>query len=215
MIVCRSQLDSHTRSIAPHPSGAFTLWELLLALAIMVTIAVLSFPALSRLLAEDRVHRSLSLLQEKFAAARIHALEQQVPYQFRYEPGGRKFILIPAYFAENSSQPNSTSTVKRPWIAAEELPDKMHLEAGVNHTASQTATNSTAASTDVQIPSDWLSDIPNNGRFQGVNWSPPVLIRPDGSATAAEIVLVDQKKTQYRLLVRGLTGTLLVQRGPQ
>lgn len=215
MIVSRSQLDSCHRSVAPHLRGAFTLWELLLALAIMVTIAVLSFPALARLLAQDRVHHSLSLLQEKFAAARIHALEQQVPYQFRYEPGGRKFILIPAHFAENSSQPNSTATVKRPWIAAEELPDKVHLEAGQSATTSQTTTSSSTTSADVQIPADWLTDIPDNGRFQGVSWSPPVLIRPDGSATAAEIVLVDQKKTQYRLLVRGLTGTLLVQGGPQ
>lgn len=213
MIVRRRQ----SRSLFLNPRtrrAAFTLWELLLALFILVTIAALSWPALNRLLAEDRVHRSLNLLQEKFAAARIRALEQQVPYQFRYEPGGRKFILIPAYFAENSSQPNSTTAVKRPWIAAEELPDQVHLESGTN--SSSLASSSTSnASTDVQIPADWLVDIPNNGRFQGVNWSAPILIRPDGSATAAELVLVDQKKAQYRLLVRGLTGTLLVQGGPQ
>lgn len=214
MILRRRQ--SGPLSLNPRPlRAAFTLWELLLALAILVTIAALSWPALNRLLAEDRVHRSLNLLQEKFAAARIRALEQQVPYQFRYEPGGRKFVLIPAYFAENSSQPNSTTAVKRPWIAAEELPEQIHLEAGANSSPAATSTSTSNSSTDVQIPADWLADIPNNGRFQGVSWSPPVLIRPDGSATAAEIVLVDQKKAQYHLLVRGLTGTLLVQGGPR
>lgn len=191
---------------------AFTLYEMLLVLALLMMIGVISWPALTRLFAEDKLRKSLSLLELKFAAARIQALERQVPYQFCYEPGGTRFVMVPALFVETGA---ASSTAERPWITAEELPEGYRLEGRESPqslTTAPTPSNATASNVTAQtleIPEDWLAEVPDPSRFRGVNWSPPILIRPDGSATASELALIDDQNQEYRLAVRGITGTLL------
>lgn len=204
------------RSIVPGKMlsrRGFTLWEMLLVVTLLLMILAVSWPAVSRLFAENNLQKSLSDLQLKFGAARIQALERQIPYQFCYEPGGRRFILIPALFAESSESRSAQTSATIPWIAAEELPEGFRIEArsltSVIQTPANNAPQNQAGPQSFNIPDEWLVDVPNPDHFRGVTWSPPILIRPDGSATAAEFALVDDHNQEYRMLVRSVTGTLL------
>lgn len=207
---CRSSCRSTRAGRAP---AGFTLFEVLLVLALLLMVIAVSWPAISRLYAEDHLRESLSTLQLKFGSARIQALERQIAYQFCYEPGGRRFMFIPALFAESTERNSTQSTATIPWIAAEELPEGFRLEGrtltSVIRTPAKDAAQNQAESKSFDIPEAWLVDVPNPDRFRGVVWSAPILIRPDGSATAAEFALVDDRKQEYRMLVRSITGTLL------
>ncbi|MCA9092413.1 MAG: prepilin-type N-terminal cleavage/methylation domain-containing protein [Planctomycetaceae bacterium] len=191
----------------------FTLWEMLLVVVLLLMVMAVAWPAISRLFAEDNLQKSLSTLQLKFGAARIQALERQIPYQFCYEPGGRRFIFIPALFAESAESNSTQSTATIPWISAEELPEGYRLEGraltSVVQTPANDSTQDQAVPQSFNIPEAWLVDIEDPDHFRGVVWSPPILIRPDGSATAAEFALIDDHNQEYPLLVRSITGTLL------
>lgn len=203
------------RSSGPVRSRAgFTLWEMLLVVVLLLMVASVAWPAISRLFAQDRLQDSLSLVQLKFNAARIRALEEQIPYQFCYEPGGRRFVIVPARFAGGNDSPSSQNPSKIPWVAAEELPEEFHIESRTPTSVVQTAANiqtaEAAGPQTIDFPEEWFAEVDRPERFRGVTWSPPILIQPDGSATAAEFVLVDESEQEHRFLVRSITGTLLM-----
>jgi len=186
---------------------------MLLVVVLLLMVMAVAWPAISRLFAEDNLQKSLSTLQLKFGAARIQALERQIPYQFCYEPGGRRFIFIPALFVESAESNSTQSTATIPWIAAEELPEGYRLEGRALTSVVQTPANDPPQDQpdpqSFNIPEAWLVDTEDPDRFRGVVWSPPILIRPDGSATAAEFALIDDHNQEYPLLVRSITGSLL------
>ncbi len=80
----------------PHGRGAFTIFELLIAMAILVTRS--PFPG--RLLTEYKLStacgRGGSSFRRRLAGTRVHAIDTGFDYQFRYEPGGQSgFLVIP------------------------------------------------------------------------------------------------------------------------
>src|SRR5204862_8120765 len=86
---------SATRSIHLAPRRAFTIFEIWLVLAVMVMIVGLLWPAIENLNTEYSLRQAGQLVQARMAGARVPAIDLGAPYQFRYEPGGRRFLVIP------------------------------------------------------------------------------------------------------------------------
>ncbi len=182
--------------------GAFTIFELLLALTLLLTALAISWPFLDRIRLEHRLQQGAQLVQARAAGARVHAIDTGFDYQFRFEPGGQRFLVIPFDQHALLQSPGATGGTRTLPKLAGWLP------------SSQTAfaPSSTGGSVPQPIPSEWLAGIPDAEQFAGVNWSAPLVFHPDGTASTARIAIHDKKSRFAVVSVRALTGGVSVSR---
>ena len=75
--------------------GGYTLLELLLVVAILVIFASAVAPTVVARMAEYRLKQGAETARFALSATRIHAIDVSSVYQFRFEPGGRRFLAVP------------------------------------------------------------------------------------------------------------------------
>ncbi len=73
----------------------FTLLEMMLVLAVLAVVAVVTVPAVDRMYRTHRLQQTANDLRAKLAATRLHSIDEGIAYQFRFEPNGRHFVVIP------------------------------------------------------------------------------------------------------------------------
>ena len=144
----------------------------------------------------------------RLAAARVHAIDWGVDYQFRYEPGGQRFLVLPddpqalagvSNGAQANAAPQASVTARRPTKIAGTLPSKQaYFDAASTGGSGQ------------PIPPEWLSGIAGAEEFTGVNWSAPILFHPDGTAAQAYVIIRDKDARRVVLSVRSLTGGVTI-----
>ena len=178
----------------------FTLFELLLVLAVLVLLAGISWPRLMRFISEQRIQESSEAVRRELDRTRVHAIDAGLTYQFRYEPGGRNFVILPydrPDTAGASGGLESTSVVTLPAIhgeLAEECRFGLESQPGGGLEAEK-------------LNEAWLGLLPESGgMLDQVNWAPPILFYEDGRGTDAELLIEDTDRRLIRVTVRGLTG---------
>lgn len=182
----------------------FTLFEMLLVLAIVSLIAGLSWPRLARRLQEHDLRSNAEQVRRVVDSARVKAIQQGVIYQFRYEPHGHKFLLAP-YELPPPQQESPNTTFNAPPKSIGHIYEL--TETSAFFPPEQTLGNVMPLE---RLPPEFLSQIANGLMHQDVAWSPPILFHPDGSATSGHFYVRDTKAHRIRLAVRGLTGTVYV-----
>ncbi len=75
--------------------GGFTLLELLVVVAILVLLASLVTPSVMDQLRRNHVAQAAESVREVISRSRTLALDAGIDYQFRYEPNGRQFVVLP------------------------------------------------------------------------------------------------------------------------
>ena len=75
--------------------AGMTLLELVLVLAILAIMAGLSVPLLNSYLRQEELRRNVTEVRTLTASARIKSLDTGLIYQFRFEPEGRWFVILP------------------------------------------------------------------------------------------------------------------------
>ena len=173
----------------------FTLLEMLLVLAILLTLFGLAWPSLTRLYGEHHLRQAAEQVRVQLTSARVRALDNGIGFQFRFEPGGRRFVVVP----EELLTPQAGA---RPQVAVTmgELSASMRFDATGFAGANQT------------LSTAWLQSLPGGGALQGVAWSWPLKFSPDGTASDYRIIVGDSQNQEIALLVRGLTGGVTVSR---
>jgi len=176
---------------------AFTIFELIIVMALLVTIVGLLWPALDNLHTEYRLRQAGQLVQARMAGARVHAIDWGMPWQFRYEPGGQRFIVVPY---DQQSLYSQTNAAKKPPRVAGVLPStRASFEAG-----------GLLANGGQSVDPGWFSGMPNAEDFSGVAWSAPLVFHPDGTSGAARVVIRDKNSRIVTVSVRALTGGVTV-----
>lgn len=184
------------RQVLLRAAPGFTLFEVLLVLTIMTLLLGLAWPSISRLYAHHNLRQAADLLSVRLSAGRIRAIESGLVYQFRYEPGGRRFLLVPFDREEIDEASKDAQRARR---VVGKLPSTCQFEGG--------GLNSDKG---IEIPDDWLSGLPEAAEYADAKWSPPVLFHPDGTATNFELTVLGDNKSQVKLTLRALTGGVLV-----
>ena len=188
-----------TSPLTPY-RGGYTLLELLLVLAILVAIAGLSWPSVNRLLEDLTVKEAVEPVRAELARTRIRALDAGVTWQFRFEPDGRKYLMVPYEFdeleADEDVQQQQLASFPR---MAGELPEGMTFVA-----ASESVLGTE------QLSQEAVTGLPEGKSLSEANWSPPLLFYSDGAATDAAFDIVSEDKRFQRLTLRALTGTVTV-----
>ncbi len=189
--------------------GAFTLLEVLIVLALLVTAVSVCWPQLARLHAEYSVRQGGKLVQARMAGARVHAVDTGVDYQFRFEPGGQRFLVLPydqqaLTAAANAAGAGGGSA----GASATRLPPK--IAGRLASAEAQFDPASTGGQAPQPVPSEWLTGIHDAEKFTDANWSAPLLFYPDGTAATGHVIIRDKKSRMVVVSVRALTGAVSV-----
>jgi prepilin-type N-terminal cleavage/methylation domain-containing protein len=192
-------LHVHLRRLKPElQRRGFTLFEVLLVMAVMVMILSLGWPVVERYHSEYRLRQGGLLIQSRLSSARVHAIDTGVPYEFRYEPGGQRFLVLPHDLQALQAQqvPGSHGPAK----VAGKLPSpQAHFDA-----------NAPGATGGQSISAEWLTGIAAAAEFADATWSAPILFYPDGTSAHATLHIIDKKSQSVTVSVRPLTGAVSV-----
>lgn len=200
-----------------HRRSAFTLLELLLALSLLVAVAAITWPALDRPLASQRLRRAAEQVRTQWIKARTKAINTGETFSFQYQPDTARFrvechsqeaALLEATGASMGPQagsggsagarsPSAASSASPSMPAAGAQPVEAELPDGVKFAGGDVTEDARAAA------------LANQDRSRGsvdLSWSQPIFFYPDGTATAARVALVGQRERAIVIELRSLTG---------
>lgn len=181
-----------------HSRPAFTLFEMLLVMAVMVLVVGIAWPSLSSIRHRQHLHQSAETVKVRMMGARVHAIESGLTYQFRYAPGGREFVVVPYSEISPDTPASGPGAVAR--LAGS-------LATTVQFDADLSGGDTTSA---IGLNPALLDGIPEAAEFHEVSWSAPVLFFPDGTATGTEVVIKAETQQSLRLTIRAFTGGVTV-----
>ncbi|MDA0587806.1 MAG: type II secretion system protein [Planctomycetota bacterium] len=182
------------RHISERPRSGFTLIEVLLVVAIMMTMVGLAWTPLLRSWGDHRLKAATEDVRSTLAGTRIQALENDATWQFRYEPGGNHFVRVPYQTAETEG----TSVVF----------GRMSLILPAGMTFSEN--NSAGIARSEPLTALDVQGLADAGELTGLPWSQPILFYSDGTATEVMFQVIDDQAGEMTVSVRDLTGAVSV-----
>ncbi|RLS56636.1 MAG: prepilin-type N-terminal cleavage/methylation domain-containing protein [Planctomycetota bacterium] len=199
VVLEQSKHSLRQRAIArPHRRPGFTLFELMIVLAVLAIIAGMSWPRMMRYIEENQLKDNTETVRRELAATRMLAIDSGLTYQFRYEPGKRAFIILP------HDRPESPSDEKAP----EDRPKVKTVSGELAEDCSfAPATDITGGE---RLDDLWLSLLSNGAQYSETVWSAPILFRPNGEGQTRHLTVRDTTGRSITLHVRGLTGGVTV-----
>lgn len=206
------------RRVAPQPARlGYTLMEMLLVLIVVGVILAVAWPNVARLSGQQKLMDSSEKVRTLMASARVHAIDSGLVYQFRYEPGGHYFVVVPFEREFEGVSPNARGTGTATGLgrfskASGMLPDGVTFAAPTLLNPGGSGAAATAPGMGQKLSPDSLSGLLNAGKLESVSWSGPILFQSDGTAADATLELVDKRHQRITLQVRGVTGAINVSR---
>ncbi|WP_010586026.1 prepilin-type N-terminal cleavage/methylation domain-containing protein [Schlesneria paludicola] len=197
----------------PHLSHrrGFTLVEVLLVLGVLAVFASMAIPSVMRMFNQQKLTESAEAVRMLAASARIRAIESGLIYQFCYETGGTRFVVVP-FELDHAGSSTGTSNAAAPVMLSSRASGHMH-QGVVFSTPPTPAGVLVAATTSMKLAASSLDGLPNASELAGCNWSAPILFHPDGSANMdTEIIIRDQHSQSVTLRVRAFTGSVSMER---
>jgi Tfp pilus assembly protein FimT len=192
-----------THSRDPTDRRAMTLFEILLVLVLLVIVGSLAAPLFDGSFASLRLRRGADQVQAAWMEARLQAIQTGRTHQFLFQPDSGVYrveqwqvIQDSAGMADLSlaaSDPNRSA--RTDWLPYQaELPEEIKFVEG--DALMLDAANERTVETLNQVG--------------GAGWSAPILFFPDGTTSAASVVLRNERRLSQRVTSRALTGVARV-----
>jgi len=178
----------------------FSLFELLIVLAVIVSVTAMAAPSLMDRLQNGRVQDAAEGVREVLANTRRYAIDSGVDYHFRFEVNGQAVVAIPAEPSPTlaNSFSSDASDTRIP-LEALILDDEIFLRARKEENPGGEQLDSKAFDTLAEA-----ADLANR------TWSSPILFRFDGTAEDRTFRVMDEEGRAAEVSVRGLTGSVRV-----
>ena len=194
--------------------SAFTLLELILVLVVLAVMAGMAWPQMTSFLRRESVLGNVEQVRQVLDGARVKAVNDGITYQFRFEPNGRKYVLLPQDVISNDDTSYTSSSSSG---STSDLPGG--IERPIVHELSEDCyfyVDNTSLSQERMIQErlgdPWLEMVSDGMLHRDVSWSPPILYAADGSASDGSVTVVDDDRRVITLSVRGLTGAVVTSR---
>lgn len=182
----------------PRRRTGFTLFELMIVLAVLAIIAGMSWPRMMRYIEENQLKDNTETVRRELAATRMLAIDSGLTYQFRYEPGKRAFIILPYDRPESPSDDKTAEDRPKVKTVSGELAEDCSFAPATDVTGGE------------RLDEQWLSLLPNGAQYSDTVWSAPILFRPNGEGQTRQLTVRDVTGRSIALRVRGLTGSVTV-----
>ncbi len=177
-------------------SGAVTLIEVLLVLAVLSLVAAATWPALERSFANQRLRDAADLVRAEWSSARAKAMESGVPQEFHYALEDRTFWVEACEDASGYSNGTIPSAAGQATGNTEVLPDQVFFHRGTVETGS-----AAAASNGDPFAGGSGTNLVDNGESGAA-----IVFYSDGTCSSARLVLRNEYDRQITLTLRSLTG---------
>jgi type II secretory pathway pseudopilin PulG len=199
-------------------TGGFTLLEILLVLGLLVMLAAIAWPSLSRPLDTIRLREGARGVCNELARARLRAIETGNVLVLRYESGGKRYeILTRTAAIDGNDAPASDDDgllgTSRRWPAGAfvpvrgTLPENVRFVGAGNAGDEQAFVGQSLADGGDDDADDMAFDSMSEELSGGVDGGAVVYFYPDGTARDATIRLANQKGASIEITLRGMTGT--------
>jgi prepilin-type N-terminal cleavage/methylation domain-containing protein len=171
----------------------YTLFELLLVLAVLVIVAGLAVPTLVASLEGPRLRKGGEQVRAEWAKARNQAMKTGRTQVFRCKLGRGEYQVQPWYAADDSLESSTVSTGLggQPAPVSTSSGAVKHLPEGVVFAGGQTQSEARGAAVGAEATADW---------------GPPILFYSDGTSSTASLSLANKRRRAVSLELRGLTG---------
>jgi len=220
---------------APRARQAFTLLEVLLTLCLLVVLASMTWPVLSRPMANQRLRKAADRVQMEWVRARVKAMSNGCVYLFCYSAESDRYCLQSQLAPESVSEDGLTaggltagglttggqSAVGAAgtaggagwgaggagWTAGGETQD-CRLPEGIRFVLGETAPDSRSQTTFAQpiaMPAQ-----PTAAADETTAWAAPIYFYPDGITSTATVRLANEYGSTIDVSLRGLTGIATV-----
>ncbi len=197
----RRSLNSNT---LPRRRTGYTLFEILIVLTLLGVLIGISWPAVMQYAGEQALLRAVEGVRSAAASARIKAIDAGMEYQFRFEPNGQRYIVIPSMTPESISGnamqpglvPGDTGTYP---VLSGQLPEDCHFVSPDQHVGIPGEVE--------QLSQEWFALLPDSIELAGTSWSPPMRFYGDGTAEDGWFYVDDERQHRVGITIRGLTGT--------
>jgi prepilin-type N-terminal cleavage/methylation domain-containing protein len=175
----------------------YTLSEVLVVLALMVTVSALAQPAVRKALGDSRLRSAARQVRAELAKTRLHAMESGVARRFRYQLGENRFETAPAGFDAEAEA--SESYARNGQTAAPGRADPIQAES--NDPARKVVVQELPEGVSFEsVDQELASNVDDEG------WSHPIVFYPNGRAADAKIRLHGERNAVVDVSLRGLTG---------
>lgn len=172
--------------------------ELLIVLAVLVAISAMAAPSLIERMKDSTVQESAESVREIVAEARTYAIDSGIDYQFRYEPNGQYFVVLPTEQEPTTANSTSTDSSSGEYMRLSgELPEGLSLRAMDGEEDSSE-----------RLEPEWFGALPDAGVLSEKSWSQPVYFHFDGSALDHTFRVMDTDGRTAEISIRGLTGSV-------
>ena len=191
---------------------AFTLFEMLLVLSILVVALSVAVPTYEGMITSRRIFNSIENVRLELQRARLEAIKTGQAQAFRCQVGQSQFTIQPWLKASDSIEASAGATII---TELGQAIDTASTSSGVvSNMADPTAGQKLLeegvlfASADILNDMRSLSEQSTSDSMQTAmsGWSQPILFYPDGSTTTAHIVVQDARGRRMAVQLRGLTG---------
>jgi Tfp pilus assembly protein FimT len=179
---------------------AFTLFEIVLVVVLLVLLAAIAYPTLDSLLATFRMTEAADMVRATWADARAHAMNEGQAYRFSVVPGQGNFRVAPdsSDYWTGNDPPNGPDPNNPPLVYDDALPRGIRFSTPDSYQSSSNDNSAASASP--------------TGSVDPGSWSTIVTFLPDGTTTAdVEIVFVGRGARPLDVKLRALTGAVSVQ----
>src|SRR5262245_18519123 len=145
----------------------YTLFEVMLVIALLVLMAALVVPNLDAMYADYRLAAAVDGVRASWAQARSHSMDEGRGYRFAIVPGKGNFRVAPdsADYVTGAGPPAPPDPAKPPLVLEEALPK------GITFTTAGAANQFPAGDTAFAV-----------GGVESSQWSPTALFLPNGTA---------------------------------
>jgi prepilin-type N-terminal cleavage/methylation domain-containing protein len=173
------------------PRRGYTLFELVLVIAVLAAVAALAYPSVEAMYGNYRVTAAVDQVRAAWAAARAHALEEGRPYRFGVVPDGGNIRVAPDggefWGGGGASLGDGGGDA---YVQEESLPKGVRVSLSANGAAGPVD--------DGPAPG---GDVPAGG------WTTAAVFLPDGTARDdAELLFRARGSRPVSLRLRALTG---------
>jgi type II secretory pathway pseudopilin PulG len=180
----------------PQSRQGFTLFELVLVLALIIMLAAIAFPSLDSMYGGFKVTSAEDLVRSAWARARAQAINDGIAYRFCVAPGKGNFRIAPdtdEFWTGNDGAAANTDLANPPLIVQDVLPKGVRFLTGKPEHGGAVDSGG-----DTIVPA---------GGVDPSSWASPIVFLPDGTARDdAELTLSARGANARVLRLRGLTG---------
>ncbi len=173
------------------PRAGLTVLELLLVLAILLAVGAFSIPALQTSFANRGMENAAEEVRQALEDSRIRAAETGFVYQFRYEPGANRFVVLPDLSAVAGAPDQSKYYRLSGQLESDTIKFQEELDSpGMGET----------------LDRDWFKGLPDALELSRTGWSKAVEFNFEGQAENSTFYLIDDSNRSIKMTIRGLTG---------